>query len=160
MIKEKFRKILKKELQDLSSITITTNGDGSYQVFGIYRIRFNKERYVVSKDDFDIGEFRQTNSALSWCIADQMGYHETAVDIKYLDKKLSLLNDDVYLRSEMIKKIKDDDTRINILSKLESKIRTKNEIQSRLEHNIARAKYWHHRGLQNEVKRIRHSGAI
>jgi hypothetical protein len=160
MIKEKFRKILKKELQDLSSITITTNSDGSYQVFGIYRIRFYKERYLVSKNGFDTGEFRQTNSALSWCIADQMGYHETAVDIKYLDKKLSLLNDDVYLRLELAKKSKDDDTKTNILAKLESKIRTKNELESRLKHYIARAKYWHHRGLQNEVKRIRHSGAI
>ena len=115
---------------------------------------------MVSKDGFDIGEFRQTNSALSWCIADQNGHHEISIDIKYLDKKLSLLNDDVYLRLEMSKRVKDEDTKTNILTKLESKIRTKNELESRLGHYIARAKYWHQRGLQNEVKRIRHRGAI
>lgn len=155
MIKEKYRQLLKKELTKLSYDTIVVNTDGSYQVFGKYRIKSKNAGYLVSKFGVDIGWFRKTNSALSWCIADNINRHQIAIDIKYLDQKLSFLTDDINLRMGIANSGVNSDTTANIHAKLESKLRTKNELETRLQHYITQAKYWQSRGITNEIKRNR-----
>ena len=84
---KEFKKVLNQEFPDLVPNTILKDEDGSYSVFGKYRIEPAHPGYRVYCAASEVGTFNSTKSALSWCIADKHQAFNTARDILELDIK-------------------------------------------------------------------------
>jgi hypothetical protein len=151
--KQKFKKILKDELENTKINAMCGNSDGSYFVFGKYRIIPHDGSYGVIRNNDLIGYFGSTRSALSWCVADKYEYDDLAREIKQLDGRLLELTNDIHVRSAIAKSSKDIDLVERITFKLESKLKYKADIQARLNKCIMISHFYQTRGFTNEIER-------
>jgi hypothetical protein len=90
---------------------------------------------------------------LSWCIADKFKQYNIARELIQLDNNLHHLTIDINTRAAIGERVKNAEQREIILTKLESKILKKKEIENRLSKYINRAKYYQQRGFDNETAR-------
>ena len=149
-----FERLFKTEFSALQSNSLWKNDAGEYQVFGRYRIAKETAGYRVYCSLTDVGLFHSTRAALSWCIADKFARYNTARDILQLDNNLHFLTVDINTRAALGDRAKTADQHEIILTKLESKIIQKKEIENRLDICVNWAKYYYQQqGFDNETAR-------
>jgi len=160
MISDKqFDHLFKSEFAAVQANSIWKNEAGEYEVFGRYRIVKENTSYRVFCSLTDAGLFHSTRSALSWCIADKFEHYNTAREILDLDNNLHFLTVDINARATIGDRTKNADLHEIILTKLESKIILKKEIENRLANCVNWAKYYQQRGFDNETARIGRAAA-
>jgi hypothetical protein len=160
MISDKqFDHLFKSEFAAVQANSIWKNEAGEYEVFGRYRIVKENTSYRVFCSLTDAGLFHSTRSALSWCIADKFEHYNTAREILDLDNNLHFLTVDINSRATIGDRTKNADLHEIILTKLESKIILKKEIENRLANCVNWAKYYQQRGFDNETARIGRAAA-
>ena len=98
-IDREFERAFRAEFKEVLPNTIFQNENGSYSVFGKYRIEPLRPGYRVYCHATEVGTFNSTKSALSWCIADKYQAYNTARDILELDIKLGALTADISART-------------------------------------------------------------
>ena len=152
-IKE-FERALQQEFKDLLPNTIFKDDDGSYNVFGKYRIESANPGYRVYCAATEVGTFNTTKSALSWCIADKHQAYNTARDILELDIKLGAMTRDITARTSIADRSKQWEFRDIVGTKLETKIIRKKKVENELAKCVNWAKYIQQRGFNNETARI------
>jgi hypothetical protein len=150
---QEFERLLRQEFRDTMPNTIWQNEDGSYQVFGHYRIQPERPGYRVFCSATDVGVFSSTRTALSWCIADKNKSYNTARELLTVDHKLTSLTHDINARAAVGDRSKDPALRETILTKLESKIIRKKLLENQLTKCVNWAKYCQQRGFENETAR-------
>jgi len=150
---KEFERALRAELKDILPNTIFQLENGSYSVFGKYRIEPNHPGYRVYCLATDVGIFNTTKTALSWCIADKYQAYNTARDILELDIKLGVLSADITARTAIAEHSTRWEFRDNIGTKLETKIIRKKQVENELAKCINWAKYIQQRGFNNETAR-------
>ena len=151
-IKE-FERALHQEFKDILPNTIFKNDDGSYSVFGHYRIEPNNPGYFVYCAATEVGVFTSTRTAMSWCIADKYKSFNTAREILELDKKLDTLSNDISARIAIAERSNKWEFRDSIGTKLETKIIRKKKVENELTKCVNWAKYIQQRGFNNETVR-------
>jgi hypothetical protein len=151
-IKE-FERALQQEFKDILSNTIFKNDNGSYSVFGKYRIEPARPGYRVYVHATEVGTFNTTKTALSWCIADKFQAYNTARDILELDIKLGAMSRDITARTTVAERSKNWEFRDTVGTKLESKIIRKKNVENELTKCVNWAKYIQQRGFNNETVR-------
>jgi hypothetical protein len=144
----------RQEFKDLMPNVIWQNDNGIYDVFDRYRIHPTKAGYLVYCSATEVGLFSSTRAALSWCIADKHKAYKTARELLEIDNKLSNLNNDIATRAGIGDRSRDPVLRETILTKLESKIIHKKQLENQLAKCINWAKYVQQRGFDNETQRI------
>jgi hypothetical protein len=149
----KIDKELLKEFPTLEHNSIWKNSEGNYTVFGRYGLVKEAAGFRVHCSLSDIGIFHSSRSALSWCIADKFKQYNIARELIQLDNNLHHLTIDINTRAAIGERVKNAEQREIILTKLESKILKKKEIENRLSKYINRAKYYQQRGFDNETAR-------
>jgi hypothetical protein len=149
----KIDKELLKEFPTLEHNSIWKNSEGNYTVFGRYSLVKEAAGFRVHCSLSDIGIFHSSRSALSWCIADKFKQYNIARQLIQLDNDLHHLTADINTRATIGERVKNAEQREIILTKLESKILKKKEIENRLSKYINRAKYYQQRGFDNETAR-------
>lgn len=142
------------EFPGLLSNSLWENSSGNYTVFGRYNIVKDQIGYRVHCALTDVGMFYSTRSALSWCIADKFKKYNLARDLIQLDTSLYHITADIATRAAIGNRVKDSDTYEIILTKLETKILKKKEIENRLVKCVNLAKYCQQQGFDNETARI------
>lgn len=142
------------EFPGLLSNSLWENSSGNYTAFGQYSIVKEKIGYRVHCSLTDIGVFYSTRSALSWCIADKFKKYNLARDLIQLDNNLYHITVDIAVRAAIGNRVKDADAYEIILTKLETKILKKKEIENRLVKCVNSAKYYQQQGFDNETARI------
>jgi hypothetical protein len=150
---QEFKRLFEQEFQGLMPNTIWQADDGSYEVFGKYRILSERPGYRVFCSATDIGIFSTTRTALSWCIADKHSAYNTARELLTVDTKLTALTQDINARAAMGDRSRDPALRETILTKLESKIIHKKLLENQLSKCVNWAKYIQQRGFDNETQR-------
>ena len=150
--KEISREILK-EFPTLEHNSIWKNSDGDYTVFGKYSIVKESQGYRVHCSLTDVGVFHTTKSALSWCIADKFKQYNVARDLMQLDNSLHHLTVDISTRAAIGDRSQSPVLRETILTKLESKIIHKKQLENQLTKCVNWAKYIQQRGFDNETAR-------
>ena len=95
-IDKEFERAFRAEFKEILPNTIFQNENGSYSVFGKYRIEPARPGYRVYCYATEVGTFNTTKTALSWCIADKFQAYNTARDILELDIKLGNSEIDFY----------------------------------------------------------------
>jgi len=151
---QQFKRLFEQEFQGLLPNTIWQQDDGSYEVFGKYRIQPEFPGYRVHCSATEVGVFSNTRTALSWCIADKNKSYNTAREILTVDNKLTALTHDIAVRAAVGDRTKNIDMRDVILRKLERKIIHKKLLENQLTKYINWAKYVQQRGFDNETQRI------
>jgi hypothetical protein len=148
-----FDRIFRQEFRDLMPNTIFQNDDGSYEVFGHYRIISEKFGYRVFCSATDVGNFGSTRTALSWCIADKYKNFNLARTILETDNKLNTLTNDINTRASLADRSRRVEFRDTVEIKLESKIINKKKLENQLNKCVTWAKYCQQRGFINETAR-------
>lgn len=148
-----FERALREELKDILPNTIFQNDNGSYSVFGKYRIEPARPGYRVYVHATEVGTFNTTKTALSWCIADKYQAYNTARDILELDTKLGAMTRDIAARTSIADRSKQWEFRDTVGTKLETKIIRKKKVENELTKCVKWAKYIQQRGFNNETVR-------
>ena len=100
-----------------------------------------------------MGTFYSTRTALSWCIADKHSAYNTARELLTIDNKLNALTQDINTRAAIGDRSQNLTLRETVLTKLESKIIHKKQLENQLTKCVNLAKYWQQRGFNNETAR-------
>lgn len=148
-----FERALQQEFKDLIPNTIFKDDDGSYSVFGKYRIEPVNPGYRVYCAATEVGTFNTTKSALSWCIADKHQAFNTARDILELDTKLGAMTRDIAARTAIAERSAQWEFRDTVGTKLETKLIRKKKVENELTKCVNWAKYIQQRGFINETVR-------
>ena len=152
-----FERALKEELKDILPNMIFQNDNGSYSVFGKYRIEPSRPGYRVYAHATEVGTFNSTKTALSWCIADKNKAFNTARDILELDIKLGAMTRDIQARTAIADRSTQWEFADTVGTKLETKIIRKKKVENELNKCVNWAKYVQQRGFDNETQRISRS---
>ena len=150
---QEFERMFRQEFKDITPNLIWQNDSGEYEVFGQYRIIPQRPGYQVFCSASEVGIFNSTKSALSWCIADKNQSYNTARELLTVDNKLAALTQDINVRATVGDRSKNPALREIILTKLESKIIHKKQLEIQLTKCINWAKYIQQRGFDNETQR-------
>ena len=150
---QEFERVLRQEIKDILPNTIWQNEDGVYSVFGHYRIQPERPGYRVFCGATEVGVFNTTRTALSWCIADKNKSYNTARELLTVDTKLTALTQDINARAAVGDRSKNPALRETILTKLETKIIHKKQLENQLTKCVNWAKYCQQRGFNNETAR-------
>jgi len=148
-----FERALREELRDILPNTIFQLEDGTYSVFGKYKIEPVHPGYRVWCSATEVGQFNTTKSALSWCIADKHQAYNTARDILELDTKLGAMIRDITARTAIAERSDRWEFRDTVGTKLETKIIRKKKVENELAKCVNWAKYIQQRGFINETVR-------
>jgi hypothetical protein len=151
---QEFERLFRQEYRDIIPNTIWKNDNGVYEVFGRYRIKPERPGYRVFCSDTDVGIFNSTRTALSWCIADKNKSFNTARELLTVDNKLAALTQDINTRATVGDRSNNPALREIILTKLESKIIHKKQLENQLTKCVNWAKYIQQQGFDNETQRI------
>ena len=143
----------RQEFRDHMPNEIWQNDDGVYEVFGRYRIQPESHGFRVFCSATDVGVFATTRTALSWCIADKNQAYNTARELLTTDNKLAALTADIATRAAVGDRSQDPGLRETILTKLESKIIHKKQLENQLTKCVDWAKYCQQRGFEDETAR-------
>jgi len=154
MIKDhEFERMFCQEFKDITPNLIWQNDSGEYEAFGRYRIVPHRHGYQVFCSATEVGTFHSTRTALSWCIADKNNAYNTARELLTVDNKLNALTQDINARAAIGDRSKNPALRETILTKLESKIIHKKQLENQLTKCVDWAKYIQQRGFDNETAR-------
>jgi hypothetical protein len=155
MIKDnEFERMFRQEFKDITPNLIWQNYSGEYEAFGKYRIVPLHPGYQVFCSATEVGTFHSTRTALSWCIADKNCAYNTARELLTVDNKLNALTQDINARAAIGDRSKNPALRETILTKLESKIIHKKQLENQLTKCVDWAKYIQQRGFEDETQRI------
>jgi hypothetical protein len=152
-INQEFERAFRAEFKEILPNTIFQNENGSYSVFGKYRIETAYPGYRVYCSATEVGIFNNTKSALSWCIADKYQAYNTARDILELDIKLGAMTRDIAARTAIAEHSNKWEFSDIVGTKLETKIIRKKKVENELTKCINWAKYIQQRGFNNETVR-------
>jgi len=150
---QEFERIFRQEYKDITANLIWQNNSGEYEAFGRYRIVPMRPGYQVFCSATEVGIFNSTKSALSWCIADKNSAYNTARELLTVDNKLAALTNDIEVRAAVGDRSKNPVLRETILTKLESKIIHKKQLENQLSKCVNWAKYIQQRGFEDETAR-------
>lgn len=153
MNNQKYKRILKSELDSIEQVVIWKDDDGSYYLFNRYSIRPDGSQYTVAKHNTDVRTFDRLLSAVSWCVADNVGRYDVSTEIKRLDALLTTMANDIYVRTNSLKNCKDAEQSEVVLLKIDTKNKQKREVEEKLKYFFRQTKTWQQRGFTNELKR-------
>lgn len=151
-IEAKLEKILSEEFSALEHNTLFYE-NGQYHAFGIYEIQRTDQGVRVSKYSCPVQCFRDTRTALSWCIADKYQQYVLAQQLVSLDHSKDLLENDIAIRTALLNNIKQSFTREAVFLKIDTRRRKLKHVDNELDKCINLAKYWQIRGFNNETQR-------
>jgi hypothetical protein len=155
MVSERqLEQLFRQEFSGLLPNMIWETDDGGYEVFGRYRIVPENFGFRVFCSATDVGVFSNTRTALSWCIADKHCAYNTARELLTVDNKLASLTADIATRAAIGDRSRNPELRETILTKLESKIIHKKQLENQLTNCVNWAKYCQQRGFNNETARF------
>jgi hypothetical protein len=150
---QELERMFRQEFKDAVANLIWQTDSGEYEVFGKYRIIPQRPGYRVFCSATEVGTFHSTKTALSWCIADKHNAYNTARELLTVDNKLTALTQDINARAAIGDRSKSPELRETILTKLESKIIHKKQLENQLTKCVDWAKYMQLRGFDNETAR-------
>jgi hypothetical protein len=148
-------RMMRQEFPEILANAMWQNDDGTYEVFGHYRIVPERRQYRVFCSATDVGLFSSTRTALSWCIADKNRSYNLARELLEIDQKLTSLSSDISVRAAIAEKSTQFEFRDQVGTKLETKIIRKKQLENQLAKCVNWAKYCQQRGFNNETARTR-----
>jgi hypothetical protein len=146
----KLAEFAQRELPALMDRLIIPDDQG-FNVFGRYRIEKRRQGYTVIKSAEHLGTFRQSRTALAWCIADKINHVNLANQILSLETISTRYHNDIEVRSAVANRTSNGAQWETINYKLSHKRQQLSAVNNELEKCISQAKYYQIRGFSNET---------
>jgi hypothetical protein len=150
---QKLERFAEREFKRNLDNMIVKENDGSYIVFGKYRVAQHLYGYMVSTWSDDIHCFDSKRNAVSWCVADKFNQLTLANTILNLDRRKQTLTADIHCRQSIGKRSQSTHSYEIINMKVQPKQILLNSVSSELEKCVNLAKYMQIRGFSNETAR-------
>jgi hypothetical protein len=150
---QKLERFAEREFKRNLDNMIVKENDGSYIVFGKYRIVTESDCARVYSLDREISRFTNKRVAMSWCTADIQHQYGLCNMIMILDRKKQTLAADIYCRSTVGRQSRSEDFYEIATTKIQPKIAQYNLVSTELEKCVNQAKYIQIRGFNNETDR-------
>lgn len=144
-------RLFRQEFRDILPLSIWQNDNGVYEVFGRYKIEPVRPGFKVWCAATEVGIFHNTKTAMSWCIADKHCNYNLARELLETDAKLTMLNNDINLRTGVGDRSTSPIFRETVGTKLETKIIHKKYLENQLTKYVNWAKYFQQQGFDNEA---------
>lgn len=154
---QKFEQWAMAQLRHNIDKTIVGNEQEGWKVFGRYDIVPQSPIYEVWFGVNFVGKFGSKRSALSWCIADKHKQLGLSQQIKNLDSKKQMIDNDVAVSQQLQHKTKSLLFKETVMLKLQPKLLQKDAVSAQLEKCISQAKYLQLKGFSNETARTSHA---
>lgn len=148
---QKLAALAERELPYLLDHVILADGE-KYRVFGSYVLRETGRGYALTHNDYPVGTFSSTRSAVAWCIADKKRQYCLANEIQHLDTTLLRLQNDIDVRGSQARNSTGSFWE-TVTVKTAHRQAQRQLIQNQLTKCINRAKYWQLQGSLNETAR-------
>jgi hypothetical protein len=140
--------------RNLHNLIIATEID-EHMIFGAYRTKkHNGGITVYNRADDPVGHFSNQRSAVSFCVADKFCRYNLAQQIKTLDTKKQILDQDIACQRGLATRSKNPEFRELVYTKMSVKVEQHRAVNSELEKCINLAKYLQIKGFQNETARV------
>lgn len=116
----KIDKFFNREYQrGMNEISIFLNEDGSYDLFDTYTIVKNNSKYdVFKKTSYLRKTFYSLKNAVSWCIFEKRNKVQKTTQLESLDRHIEGLDVAIQLHHHLIKKSKNNDSKLIYQAKL------------------------------------------
>ena len=150
---QKLERFAEREFKRNLDNMIVKENDGSYIVFGKYRVAQHLYGYMVSTWSDDIHCFDSKRNAVSWCVADKFNQLTLANTILNLDRRKQTLTADIHCRQSIGRRSQSTHSYEIINMKVQPKQILLNSVSSELEKCVNLAKYMQIRGFSNETAR-------
>lgn len=139
---KKFEKFFERELSSIKDIVVFADGDGTYELFGKYKIYPVKGGYykvnIFNTDT--IHEFVNVKNAVTWCTFDNVKKYHEANRIKDLDLRLCSMEVDIAIHQKLANKTKDKNNRWIYITKYEEDVLKKKQMLKELNSYINTSK--------------------
>lgn len=149
---KKLLDIARQELPALMADTIVQSKSG-WDVFKNYNIVKNNNDFAVYERGTKIGDFSNTRTALSWCIASKRNKINMANQILNLERNKQRLLSHVTCLKQLAKQSKTTDMHDLLTIKIIAEDSRINSIETELNKYVSLAKYWQIQGFNNETAR-------
>jgi hypothetical protein len=139
---KKFEKFFEREISTVKDVMILPDADGSYELFGKYKIYPSKGGYYrvsVFSTDTEY-EFTNIKNAVTWCTFDNVKKYYEAGRIKDLDLRLCSMEVDIAIHQKLANKTKDKNNRWIYLTKYEEDLLKKKAMLKELNSYINTSK--------------------
>lgn len=144
----KVEKFFAKELtKNLKDIMIVRNDDGSYDLFGKYKVIIDtqgnyKVHVLDSKKDVIPQVFASLKHAVTWCVFEKHNKYTYIRRVQELDEALSSLNVAIAQHKKLILKSSTEEDRAIFYAKLVEEKLKKKALVTELESYITTSKKW------------------
>lgn len=124
-------------------ISILKNIDGSYELFGKFKIYEENKKYVVeTKYTHSSTFFYSLQNAVTWCIFQKRDKFNESTRIYNLDKIIEGLNFSINRLNSMLNKVTDNENILIYSAKLSQDEAKKYKLNHELQGYKTQAKYW------------------
>jgi len=144
--------IARQELPALMADTIVQSTSG-WDVYKKYSIVKNNNDFAVYEHGSKIGDFSNTRTALSWCIASKRNQINTANQILNLERHKQRLLSHVICLKQLAKQSKTTDMHDLLNIKINAEDLRIDSLEIELNKYVSLAKYWQIQGFNNETAR-------
>lgn len=152
---QKVEHFAERELGKLAASVILQDSENQYIAFGQYHIRSTDSGVEVRNLAADlIGKFSNKRTALGFCTADKYKYLNLAFQIRNLDAKKQILDNDLQTARGSMNRGRSYEFREIVDTKMRSKILQHQSVCRELEKCVNSAKYLQIKGFQNETARV------
>jgi peptide methionine sulfoxide reductase MsrB len=136
--------ITQDEIRALQNIVMFQEHDGSYNIYNKYTINKNSDGiYVVSvMGTFTEKSFYKLKNAVAWCSFDKRGAHRSSKRLHQLDQLIFSMDTEIQLHSNLIKRTKNEESKLIYLSKLTQEKAKKRNFTIEIENYLSDFKRW------------------
>jgi hypothetical protein len=138
----------------IKDLLIVREDDGSYNLFGKYKVIRCKNGYSVTIYDEPVGyPFSSLKHAVTWCIFEKFQKHKEIRRIVEIDDALGSIDVAIAQHKKLIDKNNDKDCKSIYYAKLIEEKRKKRALTQEIELYIATSKHWQTKKFaENQVK--------
>lgn len=141
----KLEKVIpKNEIQALQNISMFKEDDGAYNLYNKYLIKKNSDGiYVVQVlGTYTEKSFYKLKNAVAWCSFDKRAMYANARRLHQLDQLVFSMDTEIQLHASLIKKSKNEESKLIYLSKLTQEKARKRNFTIEIEHYLNEFKRW------------------
>lgn len=149
----RYLEMFKNEISKIQGNLVWSGDGGKYYLFDRYRIESVGDTFTVYKYNTPLKTFNRLLSAVSWSVADNIGRYDVSCEIHKLDNLLTIMINDLEVRTALGKKSDNSEVKETIAAKIDNKFRQKYMVEAKLHGLYKITKTWQRRGFTNELKR-------
>lgn len=137
----------------IKDLLIIREDDGSYNLFGKYKVKPESNGYLVYLNEEPIYNFSSLKHAVTWCIFEKNQKHKEIKRIVELDSFIGSLDVAIAQHKKLLEKTVDKETKSIYMAKLIEEKRKKSLLTKEILDYVTLSKHWQNKKFaENTLK--------